>query len=210
MVAAGDTLWYTGCNGAGAGSRIKKSTDGGLTWTSVYLGTTGTFVPYVALNSLQSQYAYVQGRGSTNVDLGVVDVARIDVSAMTMTVLQDALDLGVQNPQWIWFSQVSTGYQRLVKRNIIYTTLDGWTSVETVPAAKSENVDVILAPAGFNENWLILGARTLATEQNHVIYTSVGDAGALGGKAGSDPVGGTDSIPRTAGGVALSGIEVVG
>lgn len=210
LIADGDTLWHGRCTSAGSGSRVALSTNGGVSFAQGPAFTNGSFIPYVTLNPLEPTRCYVQGRGGSNGSLGLVDLAYVTTSSLEQNVLRDGDDLGVQLPQWLWFSQASANYQRLVKNNIIYTTLDGWTTIETAPAAKSLNVNMMLAPYAYNEEWIIMGTRTLLLAQNHIIYTTVGDDGELTGKAGSDPVGGTNSIPRAAGGVCLSGIEVVG
>ena len=56
---------------------------------------------------------------------------------------------------------------------------------------------------------MILGPRALAGGQEHIIYAMDGDTGTPVGKAGDDPAGGVDSIPASAGGLALNGIGAV-
>lgn len=210
LIAAGNTLWHGRVSRSGAGSRVALSTDGGVTWAqSGTAFTNGSFIPYICLNALEPGRAYIQGRGSINVLLGLVDIAYVTTGNLNQTVLQDALDLGLQSPQWIWFSQADADFQRVIKNNTIYTTRDRWTTIEAVPAAKPLNVDVMLAPYILNEDWIIAGTYILLFGQQHLIYTTIGDNGVLLGKAGADPVGGVNSIPLAASSIALQGIAIV-
>jgi hypothetical protein len=210
LIANGNTLWHGRCTAAGSRSRVALSTDGGATWTQSTTGfTSGSFIPYVILNPLEPGRAYTQGHGLISGGLGLVDIAYVTTGNLDQTVLQDANDLGIQSPQWIWFSQNDADFQRVITNNTIYTTLDRWTTLEAVPAAKALNVDVMLAPLISQEDWLILGTYTLLFGQDHLIYTTIGDDGALSGKAGNDPLGGVNSIPRAASRIALQGIAIV-
>jgi hypothetical protein len=70
-------------------------------------------------------------------------------------------------------------------------------------------MDYVLAPQQADETKMITAANSLNITQDHHIYTLDGDAAAPVGKSGGDPVGGVNSIPRTAGGVISGGIGVV-
>lgn len=204
LIATGMRLWRTYNDSSAGAGRISTSSDGGVNWTpSTTLGISN-WIPYAHVNSLDGQ-AYVDGNGTNGPDL-------LEVSnALALTVLLDSVNIGPSFPQSMWFSKNNVNYQRVVKGNKTYTTTDGWaTLVDPAPVAATENIDYILAPHATNENLLVYGSYSLAVGQNHLVWTRVGDTGALLGKSGSDPAGGVNSIPTVAVGISVSGLAFVG
>ncbi len=209
LYVSGDTLWRSYSTSSGGISRVAYSSDFGVTW--IASGSLGASVwdNYLWLNGLNS-LCYTAGNG-----IGGPDLVSVDTLG-NISVLQDALDLGgslaTNDSQTMWHSVSDAGYQRILRGNRLYTTLDAWTTV--VDPAPAELVagwafDSLVAPFATDEDWMILGPRALAGGQEHIIYAMDGDTGIPVGKAGSDPVGGVDSIPVTAGGLALNGIGAV-
>jgi len=111
----------------------------------------------------------------------------------------------------MWFSANSASYQRIAKNNRTYATIDNWTNVvDPAPPATVDAISYIHAPLPANGDWLVYGAYAVNMGQVHIVYTRNGDTGALVGKAGSDPVGGVNSIPTDARGISVSGLAFVG
>ena len=208
---ANGSLIYRGVNdGPGGRSVIERSSNTGASWLrSAQLG-----ISVWNCNVWLSPFGLVYSAGN---GVGGPDLVRFD-AGLLVTVLQDALNLGgdwqVNDPQTMWHSVNSSGYQRILDTNTesLYTTLDGWaTVVDAAPAplVAGWNFSSLVAPLASNEDWMILGPRLLAVGQQHIIYTLDGDGGVPVGKAGSDPVGGVNSIPLAAAGLAMHGIGVV-
>ena len=212
LYVSGDTLWRSYSTGAGGISRVAYSSNFGASWTAS--GSLGDSVwdNYLWLNHLNG-LCYTAGHG-----IGGPDLVSVDTLG-NISVLQDALDLGDLGGAWakndsqtMWHSADDAGYQRILRRNRLYTTLDAWTTV--VDPAPAELVagwafNSLVAPFATDEDQMILGPRALAGGQEHIIYAMDGDTGTPVGKAGDDPAGGVDSIPASAGGLALNGIGAV-
>lgn len=211
LVAAGDILWRASNDGLGGLGRVSYSANNGATWIkSASLGSS-VWTPFVYVNPFGT--VYVPGNG-----IGGPDLVQVD-TALTLTVLQNALDLGgpattTRDSQMMWFSANSAGYQRILKDGKIYATLDGWATVVTAtpPYLRQYwNFDSLVAPMTGNEDAIICGPRAAAVAQGqtHLIYAVDGDTGTPVGKAGADVGGGVDSIPTAANGLALNGIGAV-
>jgi hypothetical protein len=216
LIVNGSSMWRSYNAGVGGHGYVAYSADAGASWRqSNNLGWSG-WAPWVHASPLSAALALSSGNdygGGGGEDLVRISNAS---SPMAFEVLQPTLNLGYTLPGQVWFSQASWSYQRLLKTQKIYVTIDGWTNVvDSTPGSLSKAVSVILAPMLSNEDWLIIakGVEISMLDSEHVIFTLESDTqttlvGRAGDSPGSSPY--TDSIPETAGPLCYNGIQIVG
>lgn len=196
-------------NGAPGKRTYVDSSRGGIGWAqSPNLGISA-WLPWAHCDPFNAGFAYANGNG-----VGGPDLVKVQDSA-ALVVLQNALNIGPQRPDTMWFSDLTSGLQRILLSSAIYESTDSWTSVvDSTPATVdpgavsfsefvSEDDDMILFGA-FPPGGGVRPHHIMAMEESDSV-TPVGKAGT---NAGTAPY--VDAIPETAGGISYEGIQVVG
>jgi hypothetical protein len=199
--ACNGSLWF-GLNASNSG-RLWYSGDDGDNWIeSNELAFSGWTPNPVNADGQIDTLAYVATTGA----VFFPNLTSVSTDG-TLTELQT--DLTPEHPNALYIDPTNADAQKCVQDDQIFTTSDGWRTLDNAsPDAFTPAVDAIWQ--GLDNTSFILGKAVPTAGAPHHIYV-LNDDGSITGRSGSNPDSApyTDSIPRTAGGVAIGGIGAV-
>jgi PKD repeat protein len=203
-------LAYSDNGAPGKRTYVESSHDGGGSWTkSPNLGISA-WPPFVHCDPFNAGFAWANGNG-----VGGPDLVKVQ-DAAALVVFQDAYNIGPLRPDTMWFSDVTSGLQRILKALQVWETTDQWVSlVDSTPTALTPSTLVSLCElVSADDDHIIFGAdpdSPVFTYPHHILAMEGSDGTTATGKAGTNagtaPY--TDAIPETAGGICWEGIQVV-